>query len=133
MARGARGQQHLVGLQRAACGVQPVRLALHTLDALHAGAGVDLRALALRGLRQALGEAAHVHLAAAFVEQAAHEALALHLGAHTRGVQDLDVGVHAVGDQAFGASPQCVQVLRPGGELELAVAQEVAVDGLVPH
>jgi hypothetical protein len=51
--------------------------------ALHAGAGVDLRAVPLGRLRQAVREAAHVHLAAALVQQPA-ESDRCDLGPHAR-------------------------------------------------
>ena len=134
MPRRAGGQQHLLRAHGAAVGVHAVRLpAAQALEPLHAGGGVDLRAAALGRLRQAAGEAAHVHLAAALVEQAADEALARHLGAHARRVQDLHVGVDAVGHQPLGAARQRFQVRRLCGQLELAAAREVAVDGLVAH
>ena len=94
---------------------------------------MDHRAAALGRLRQAAGEAAHVHLAAALVEQAADETIARHLGAHARRMQDLHVGVDAVGHQPLGAARQRFQVGRLCGQLELAAAREVAVDGLVAH
>lgn len=134
MPRGTGGQQHLLRGDDAAGGVQPVRVALaQALDAIHGRAGVDLRAMALCGLGQAVGEAAHVHLAAALVEQAAVEALALHLAAHLRCVEDLDIGVHAVAEQALGAAFERGHLVGTRGELELAVAHEVAVDRLVVH
>ena len=43
------------------------------------------------------------------------------------------VGVDAVGHQALGAALQRFQVRRARRQLQLAVAREVAVDGLVAH
>ena len=84
-----------------------VRLArAEPLEALHAGAGADLRAAPLGRLREPVREAAHVHLAAALVEQAAGEAVAVDLGAHARRIEDLHVGVDAVAHQPLGAARQ---------------------------
>jgi hypothetical protein len=61
------------------------------------------------------------------------ETFALHLGIHPGGAEDLDVGVHAIGDQPVGAVLQRGHLVRPGGQLELAVPQEVAIDGFLAH
>ena len=136
MPGGAVGQQHLRRAHRATAGVHAVRLARRSaaaeaLETLHAGAGVDLRTAALGRLRQAVREAAHVHLAAALVEQSADETLACDLGLHACCVQDLHVGVHTVSHEPVGASRQRLQVRRARRQLELAASREVAVDRLV--
>jgi hypothetical protein len=83
--RRAGGQQHLLARTLPLVGMHAVRLSRpRPLEPLHAGGGLDLRAAALGRLRQTAGEAAHVHLAAALVQQAADKALARHLG-RTRG------------------------------------------------
>jgi len=94
---------------------------------------MDGRAVPFCRRGQAPGEAAHVHLAAALVEQAAVEALALHLGTHAGGIEDLHIAVHAIGDETVGTALQGVHLIGFGGHLELAVAQEIAGDLFLLH
>lgn len=133
MARRTRGQQHLLGRDHALRRVQAVHLPLHALQPVDTGVGANGGALALGCLGQPVGKTAHVHLRAALVQQAAVKTLALHLGAHTFSAQHFHIGVHTVRHQAFHTAVQCVHLVGARGQLELAVAQKVAIDGLLLH
>jgi len=57
---------------------------------------------------------------------------ALDFTAHAFGAEDFDISIDAVIDQTLDTALQCVHLAGTGRQLELAVAQEVAIDLFFP-